>query len=123
MPGVHGIYCECGKMYVGQTWCLTEMRVKEHYRHIRLFHPKKYLVAEHSISLDLFIQVHNTSFLAKKLRRMNRIIREATEFELHPISINKEAAFSLSRSWKPLIHDLREKKQAVNKNVSPSSEP
>jgi DNA-binding transcriptional MerR regulator len=33
-----GVYCipyECGKVYVGQSDCTIEMRVKEHQQHIR----------------------------------------------------------------------------------------
>jgi hypothetical protein len=65
-------------------------------------------VVEHSISLGHQIQLQNTSFLAKKSRWMDRVIREATEIKLHPNNLNREDGFSLSRAWKPLIHDLKE---------------
>jgi hypothetical protein len=41
---------------------------------------------------------------------MGRIIGEVIEIELHPNKINMEDGFSLSKSWKPLIRDLREQK-------------
>jgi hypothetical protein len=79
MPGVYSIPRMCGKVYIGQTGCSTETRVKEHQRHIRLYHTKKSAVAEHSINLDHRIQLQNTSILAKIFRRMDHIIREATK--------------------------------------------
>jgi hypothetical protein len=53
------------------------------------------------------MQLRNTGVLAKKFRRMDCIIREVIEIELHPNIINREDGFSLSRSWKPLICILR----------------
>jgi hypothetical protein len=50
---------------------------------------------------------------------MDQIIREARQIELHPNNINREDGFSLSRSWKPLICDLREQKQAMSMNMMP----
>jgi hypothetical protein len=66
------------------------MRVKEHQRHIRLEHPDKSAVAEHSVDLGHRIQLHNTSILATKTQYMDRIIREAIEIELHPNNMNRE---------------------------------
>jgi hypothetical protein len=54
---------------------------------------------------------------------MDRIIREVIEIELHPNNINREHRFSLSRSQRALIHDLREWKQALNKNMMLPSGP
>jgi hypothetical protein len=67
-------------------------------------------IAEHSKKLGHRIKSHTTSILAKKLRYVDHIIRETIEIELHPNNINRENGFSLSRSWKPLIHDLWEQK-------------
>jgi hypothetical protein len=38
---------------------------------------------------------------------MDRIVREATEIELHPYNINREGGFCFSKSWKPLIGSLK----------------
>jgi hypothetical protein len=37
---------------------------------------------------------------------MDHIVWEATEVGLHPYNINREGAFCLSKSWKPLIGSL-----------------
>jgi hypothetical protein len=84
MPGVYSIPCECGKVYTGQTGCSIETGVKEHHQRIRLYHPEKSAVAEHSINLGHRIQLQNASILAKKSRWMDWIIREAIEIKLHP---------------------------------------
>jgi hypothetical protein len=49
-PGVYSIPCECGQVYIGQTGRSIDTRIKEHHRHIRLAHPDKSAVGEHSIS-------------------------------------------------------------------------
>jgi hypothetical protein len=110
-------------VYIGQTGGSIETRVKEHKRHVRLAHPEKSAVAEHSINLGHCMQLHNTSIVAKKSRYMDRIIREAIELKLHPNNINKEDSFSLSRSWKPHSRSTGEKKPAPNKNTTHSGEP
>jgi hypothetical protein len=106
-PGVYRIPCECGKVYIGQTGRSVDIRIKEHQRHIRLDHPDKSAVAEHSIDQGHRIKFHNTSILATKTRYMDRIVREVIEIELHPYNINREGGFCLSKSWKPLIGSLK----------------
>jgi hypothetical protein len=46
-------------------------------------------------------------FWLKKSRHMDWIIRKVTEIQLHPNSRNREDGFSLSKLWKPLIHNLK----------------
>jgi hypothetical protein len=107
-PGVYSIPCECSQVYIGQTSHLVDTRLKEHQRHIRLEHPDRSAVAEHSINLRHRIQLQNTTILSTTLRYMDRIIREAIQIELHPNSMNREDGFYLSTSWKPLICSLKD---------------
>jgi predicted GIY-YIG superfamily endonuclease len=115
-PGIYSIPCECGKVYIGQTGHSIDTRVKEHHRHICLYHSKKYAVAEH-INLGHETQLQNTSILVKKSRRMDQVIREAIEIELHPNNMNREDGFSLSQAWKPLICDLKEWRESLTKET------
>jgi hypothetical protein len=49
-PGVYRIPCECGRVYIGQMGCSVDIKLKEHQWHIKLEHPDKSAVAEHSIN-------------------------------------------------------------------------
>jgi hypothetical protein len=106
-PGVYRSPCECGRVYIGQTGRSVDIRLKEHQRHIRLVHPDKSAVAEHSIDHGHCIQFHSSSILTTKTRYMDRIVMEAIEIELHPYNINREGGFCLRKSWKPLIGSLK----------------
>jgi hypothetical protein len=106
-PGVYRIPCECGRVYIGQTGHSVDIRIKEHQRHIRLYHPDKSAIAEHSIDQGHRIQSHDASILATKTRYIDCVVREAIEIELHPYNINREGGFCLSKSWKPLIGSLK----------------
>jgi hypothetical protein len=93
---MYSVPCECGQVYISQTGCYVETRVKEHQRYIRLEHPDKSAIAEHSIYLGHCIQLQNTTILSIKF--MDWVIRKAIEVELHPNNMNREDGLYLSHS-------------------------
>ena len=55
-PGIYKIPCECGKVYFGQSGQSVQLPIQEQGRHIRLAHPDKSAVAEHSFNQDRIIR-------------------------------------------------------------------
>jgi hypothetical protein len=58
------IPCECDKVYIRQTGCSIETRIKELQWHGRLFHPNKTVMAKHSNDLAHSTQFQDTRILA-----------------------------------------------------------
>jgi hypothetical protein len=97
--------------YIGQTGRSIHLRVTQHERHLRLAQTDKSAIAEHSFNQNHRVRPEDTKLLAIKTGYMERLIREATEIELHPHNFNREEGLHLSRAWKPLLRKIKEKRR------------
>ena len=66
----------------------------------------KSTIAKHSFKSKHHICFNQTKILASTFHYSSILIRESIKIEKHPNNFNQEDGYKLSRSWKPLIHQL-----------------
>ena len=107
----YGIPCSCGKVYIGETGCSLQVRLKEHYADIFYGQSKTSAIAEHSQNTNHQICIEYAKVIAMEYHYNKRRIREAIEIEKHPQNINRHDGLDLCNST--LIQILRKSENSL----------
>ncbi|XP_026317432.1 uncharacterized protein LOC113228374, partial [Hyposmocoma kahamanoa] len=91
--GVYKLDCECGLSYIGQTKRSICTRVKEHIADVKHRRVNKSAVCEHVMDKPTHsMKFDKPQVLAKEVRYLPRMLREAIEIKKHP-NFNREDGF------------------------------
>jgi hypothetical protein len=111
-PEGHIIFCECGKVYNGQSSRSFETRLKEHRRHTSLAQPDKSAVAEHIITHNHVIQLRDIEILSIKSGYLDSLIMEAMKLELKSNIIKKR--WTAAKQRKEASHTVFKKEMSTS---------
>jgi len=103
--GVYIIPCSCGKVYIGETGKMVNIRMKEHQRDVRLKHITQLALSKHNIETGHQILFDKTSIIATTTSYFPRKYREAIEIQKHPDNLNRDNGYNISKisSFLPVI--------------------
>lgn len=107
LKGVYKIECSCGKSYIGETGRSLQTRLKEHGADIKNGRSSTSALAEHSSKTKHHICLESASIIAREEQHQRRKIREALEIIKNPHNLNRDNGIEISRSWLPLINEIK----------------
>ncbi|KAG8231297.1 hypothetical protein J437_LFUL006953 [Ladona fulva] len=87
-----------------------EARINEHKRCLRLNHPEKSAVAEHSLSHDHTILFKETKKSCHSNSFWDKLTNEAIKIELEKNNFNRDVGYIISQSWKPVFQLMENKR-------------
>jgi len=99
--GVYKIPCSCGKVYIGETERMVNIRMTE--RDVRLKYITHSALSEHNIEIGHQILFDKTTTIATTTSYFPRKYREAIEIQKHSNNLNRNNGYNISKIWKPIL--------------------
>jgi hypothetical protein len=97
-------------VWKGVLWSDTQKYEDQVQRQNEVLSPgpvREVSCGKHILDRGHSVKINNIYRLAKVKGYIYRVVKEAIEIQLHPNNFNRDGGFILSKTWHPLLFQLR----------------
>ena len=111
------------KVYTGETGRVTQDRIKEHDRDIRLARTKTSAVSEHAYETGHLPIWKEIKFIDRDPHWYTHRVKEAIHVRLHPNNIHRDSGIEIPEAWIPTIkkHNSRSTTKRTCEGITSNS--